>query len=60
MALTIKELLETKGVHPSAEHLKILEQKWQETLELRGELSGIDLNEADISLLNIAGGDHHE
>lgn len=58
MTVTIKDLLATKGIHPPQEHLKILEQKWQETLELKGELSSIALDEADISLKNIAGGDH--
>lgn len=59
MTFDIKQLLAAKNIHPGEEHLKKLEQKWQETLQLKGDLSDINLDDADIALKNIAGGDHH-
>ena len=58
MALTIQEILAAKGVNPSDEHLRSLEAKWAETLELKGDLNSINLDDADIALRNIPGGDH--
>lgn len=59
MKLDIKQLLAAKNIHPDEAHLKKLEQKWQETLQLKGDLTDINLDDADIALKNIAGGDHH-
>lgn len=60
MSISIKDTLAAKGVHPSEEHLVIIEQKWNEYQQLKGDLEGVALDDADISLVNIAGGDHHE
>lgn len=60
MSISIKDTLAAKGVHPSAEHLVIIEQKWNEYEQLKGDLKGVALDDADISLINIAGDDHHE
>lgn len=60
MKTNIKQLLAAKDIHPDEKSLQKLQEKWQETLELKGDLSGIALDDADISLINIAGGDHHE
>ena len=53
-------MLVSKGITPKEEHLEILEARWKEMSELRGNLDGIKLDDADIALKNIAGGDHHE
>lgn len=60
MSFSIKDALAARDIHPTEEHLKILETKWQETLKLKGNLSGIPLSDADIAVKNTAGGDHHE
>ena len=59
MTLDIQQLLATKNIHPSQESIALLEKKWKETLELKGNLSGINIDDGDIALKNIAGGDHH-
>ncbi len=60
MSISIRDTLAAKGIHPSADHLEKIEKKWQEIELLKGTLEGISLDDADISLKNIAGGDHHE
>lgn len=60
MALSVKELLAEKGIKPSAEHLNELESKWAEIQTLKGDLSGLALDDADIAVRNIPGGDHIE
>ena len=60
MKLTVEQMLVSKGIIPKKEHLEILEARWKEMSELRGNLDGIKLDDADIALKNIAGGDHHE
>ncbi|GAA5090567.1 hypothetical protein [Paenalcaligenes hermetiae] len=60
MTYSIKEALAAKGVYPTDEHLKKLEQKWQETLALKGDLAGVPLSDADLAIKNVAGGDHYE
>ena len=60
MKLTVEQILVSKGITPKEEHLEILESRWKEMSELRGNLDGIKLDDADIALKNIAGGDHHE
>ncbi|SIR31153.1 hypothetical protein SAMN05421641_13917 [Paracoccus thiocyanatus] len=59
MSLPIKDVLAAKGIKPSAEHLTKLEAKWKEFEALKGSLEGAHLDDYDISLKNIAGGDHH-
>lgn len=60
MSISIKDTLAARGVHPSNEHLVIIEQKWKEYGQLKGDIEGVALDDADISLVNIAGDDHHE
>ena len=40
------------------EHLEKIESKWAEILELKGDLGEVNLDDADIALRNIPGGDH--
>lgn len=58
MTLSIKDALAAKGVSPSAEELERIEAKWAEIVALKGDLDIIDIDDADISLRNIPGGDH--
>ncbi|WP_413363406.1 hypothetical protein [Lysinibacillus sp. 3P01SB] len=60
MRLTVEQMLVSKGITPKEGHLEILEARWKEMSELRGDLDGIKIDDADIALKNIAGGDHHE
>ncbi|MBO1004237.1 hypothetical protein IPU62_16255 [Pseudogracilibacillus auburnensis] len=60
MSLTIKEILENKGITPRKEHLEILETRWKGMQALRGDLMGANIDDADIALRNIPGGDHVE
>lgn len=58
MALSIEDVLAAKGVTTSPEHLEKLEAKWDYIIERRGDLADISLDDADIALRNIPGGDH--
>lgn len=58
MALSIQDALAAKGVIPSAEHLARLEAKWAYITQLRGDLAAANLDDADIALRNVPGGDH--
>lgn len=60
MSLSVKEMLENKGIKPREEHLEILETRWKGMAELRGNLEGISIDDADIGMRNIPGGDHVE
>ncbi|MGM8366026.1 hypothetical protein ACLIBG_11190 [Virgibacillus sp. W0181] len=60
MSLTVKQLLENKGIKPREEHLEILDKRWKGMQELRGNLEHANIDDADISLRNIPGGDHVE
>lgn len=60
MSLSIKELLENKGIKPREEHLEILDTRWNGMAELRGSLDGVAIDDADIGVRNIPGGDHIE
>lgn len=60
LSLSVKELLENKGIKPREENLEILETRLKGLKELRGNLDGINIDDADISLRNIPGGDHIE
>lgn len=59
-ALPIAATLAAKGVQPTPEHLRRLETKWAEIQTLAGDLTGADLDDADIAVRNIPGGDHVE
>lgn len=58
MSISVKDVLAAKGIHPGDEHLKKIEAKWAEIQELKGNLGDINLDDADIALRNIPGGDH--
>lgn len=58
MTVSVEALLKAKGITPGPGHLEKLEAKWAEIQELKGELADIRLDDADISLRNIPGGDH--
>lgn len=60
MSLSIKELLENKGIKPREEHLEILDIRWEGMAALRGDLEGINIDDVDIGMRNIPGGDHVE
>ncbi len=59
MSLPIKDVLAARGLKTSGESLTKLEKKWKEFEDLKGSLKGATLDDYDISLKNIAGGDHH-
>lgn len=58
MTLSVKQLLENKGIQVKSEHLELLEARWKGMQELRGDLEGVNIEDADIALRNIPGGDH--
>jgi len=60
LSLSIKEMLENKGIKPREEHLEILNTRWKGMADLRGNLDGIAIDDADIGIRNIPGGDHVE
>ncbi|MFD1363310.1 hypothetical protein [Lentibacillus salinarum] len=60
MSLSVKELLEDKGIKPREEHLEILEYRWEGIKVLRGNLENANIDDVNISLRNIPGGDHVE
>lgn len=60
MSLSIKNLLENKGIKPREEHLEILDTRWKGMAALRGDLKGVNIDDADIGMRNIPGGDHVE
>ncbi len=60
MTVSVKDTLAAKGIHPSPEHLAKLETKWQEIQAMKGNLEGIAIDDADLAIKHLAGGDHHE
>ncbi len=60
LSLSIKELLESKGIKAREKHLEILDTRWKGMADLRGDLDGVAIDDADIGMRNIPGGDHVE
>lgn len=60
MGLSVEELLQNKGIEVSETHANLLESRWQALEALKGNLDNAKVDDADISLRNIPGGDHHE
>jgi len=58
LSLSIQELLENKGIQVKKDHFESLQEKWEGIQALRGNLEGVNIDDADISLKNIPGGDH--
>ncbi|WP_245639489.1 hypothetical protein [Viridibacillus arvi] len=51
-------MLENKGIPVKKDHVESLQVKWEGIQALRGSLEGVNIDDADISLKNIPGGDH--
>lgn len=60
MGLSVEELLQSKDIEVSEAHANLLESRWQALESLKGNLDNAKVDDADISLRNIPGGDHHE
>lgn len=60
MTVTVEEVLRAKSIEPGPGHLPRLEAKWANINQLKGDLSEVPTEDADIALRNIAGGDHIE
>lgn len=58
MTLSIKDALAARGVSPTADELEKIEAKWAEIVALKGDLDNIEIDDADIALRNLPGGDH--
>ncbi|QGG49690.1 hypothetical protein [Lysinibacillus pakistanensis] len=58
MSLSIQQILENKGITPKSEHLEQLKTRWEGMQSLRGNLEGIAIDDADIAIRNLPGGDH--
>lgn len=59
MSISVKDILAARGIHPTDEHLMKIEAKWADIQALKGSLEHANLDDADIALRNIPGGDHH-
>ncbi|AOV07514.1 hypothetical protein E2C16_04260 [Sporosarcina pasteurii] len=60
MSLSIQELLKNKGIEVKEAHLDVLEARWTGMQALRGNLEHVKIDDADIGVRNIPGGDHIE
>lgn len=60
MKLSIREKLESKGITVKEEHLPLLKTRWASIQDLKKNIDSANLDDADISLRNIPGGDHIE
>ena len=60
MSLSIQELLKNKGIEVKETHLDVLEERWKGMQSLRGDLAHVKIDDADIGVRNIPGGDHIE
>jgi hypothetical protein len=60
LSLSVRQLLENKGIPVKESHLEEIEERWKGMQALRGTLDGVNIDDADISLRNIPGGDHVE
>lgn len=58
MAQDIAQQLADKNIHPPAENLRRLETKFDEILDLKSGLNALRLDDADLAIRNIPGGDH--
>ncbi|SIT72703.1 hypothetical protein [Edaphobacillus lindanitolerans] len=60
MTVSIREKLEGKGLTVNSEHLPLLQARWDAIQDLKARIDSANLDDADISLVNIPGGDHIE
>lgn len=58
MTVSVQEVLAAKGITPGPGHLEKLEAKWAEIQQLKEGLDNTNIDDADIALRNIPGGDH--
>ncbi|GED14641.1 hypothetical protein [Aneurinibacillus migulanus] len=60
MKVTLRDVLESRGVQVSESHLDVLEQRWQAIQYLKADFESAVLDDYDIALRHIPGGDHIE
>lgn len=58
--LSVRDILENKGIQAKDDHLELLETRWKEIQALKGNLENAQVDDFDIGLRNIPGGDHVE
>lgn len=58
--LSVRDMLERKGIRPKEDHLEVLENRWKEMQAMKSSLEHAQVDDADIGLRNIPGGDHVE
>ena len=60
LSLSIQALLKDKGIEVKEAHLDVLDTRWKGMKALRGNLENSNIDDADIGVRNIPGGDHIE
>lgn len=60
LSLSVREIIEDKGLQVKDAHLEELEIRWKNICDLKGNLENAQIDEADIGMRNIPGGDHIE
>lgn len=60
LSLSIQKLLNNRGIEVKETHLNVLEARWTGMQALRGKLEHAKIDDADIGIRNIPGGDHIE
>lgn len=59
LTLSVRELLENQGIQIPA-HLSEIERRWEGIQSLKAEIECASLDDYDIAVRNIPGGDHIE
>ncbi|NCU18803.1 hypothetical protein [Pallidibacillus pasinlerensis] len=57
--LSVRELLENQGIKIPP-HLDEIERRWEGIQSLKQEINDANLDDADLAIRNIPGGDHVE
>jgi hypothetical protein len=60
MTVSIRELFAAKGLEIPEDDFKVVESWWKVIEQLQEQIKDLPLESYDISLRNIAGGDHVE
>jgi hypothetical protein len=60
MTVSIRELFAAKGLEIPEDDFKVVESWWKVIEQLQEQIKDVPLESYDISLRNIAGGDHVE
>jgi hypothetical protein len=60
MTVSIRELFAAKGLEIPEDDFKVVESRWKVIEQLQEQIKDVPLESYDISLRNIAGGDHVE